>query len=284
MSSVSGNLLVYNERLYIPQIIDNLLSFCNELVIIDGGLTDGTIEYIVSLRDPRIKLYVWPQDAPYSEGWREADRRTLAIHLSDCDYIFTLDADELIDDRIGNIINNLKNRKTIGIFPGYHFFGGFSTIRLNTLDDQVWYPDPRIKLFPNDSSFFYTSKDPRGLHCKLYKKLGPFKFLVTPKYVYLPGGLVNQPIRRLFQGLIRRLAELILGVKIEYYKDLHFFHYHYALGYKIGDLRISDDYKRTIQYAESFEDSLKYGVGTILLKRIKVKHPRAFNLNKDQIK
>jgi len=278
---VTGNLLVYNEMKYIRQVVDNLLSFCDELVIIDGGSTDGTTEYILSLQDPRIKLYVWPQDTPYSKGWREADRRTLAMRLSEGDYIFRLDADELMDDRITDVIANLVDKKTIGAFPGYHFFGDFSTIRLNTSDDKVWYPNPRICLFPNDPHFFYASKDPRGLHCKLYKKLGPFRILVTPKYAYWPR-LGQTIMGRLMQKLIKKIAEVILGgVSIKYYEDVHFFHYHYAVGYKASDLRASDDAKRTIRYAENFEDSLKYGKGTILLKKIEVKHPKAFRLRKD---
>jgi len=269
--TVSGNLLVYNERRYIEQAIDNLLSFCDELVIIDGGSTDGTLDYIMQLKEQRIKLYVWPQpDEVYNKGWGEAERRTLLMRLSSCDYIFWMDADELVDDAVVEVIANLRDRKTIGVFPTFHFFGDFNTIRLNTLDDRVWYPNPRIRLIPNNPNFYYTSFDPRGLHVKLFRKRWSLPLLVSPRYLFLG-------------TTFRKLSEIILGMRFKYYENIHFYHYHYALGYKASDLRAQDDAKRVIRYSENPDDSLNYGADTILLKRISVKHPQAFKLNsKDQ--
>jgi glycosyltransferase involved in cell wall biosynthesis len=64
ISVVSGTL---NRRTILPLVIENTVGADDrvELVLVDGGSTDGTIEYVASLCHPRIKLIEVGGRSPY---------------------------------------------------------------------------------------------------------------------------------------------------------------------------------------------------------------------------
>ncbi|MCL4405398.1 MAG: glycosyltransferase [Patescibacteria group bacterium] len=267
---ISGNLMVLNEIHNIPIAIRNLFEFCDEIVILDGGSTDGTIEYVVSLHDPRIKLYIWPQEngSIYNKGWDEPRRRTLMMRMSDGDYILCIDADECVEDTFVDFIKRMDSDNIVCFFSTLHFWKKPDWIRVNAGDDRVWYPNYHHNLFPNNESFSWFSYREDKMHPKLVKRVLGINIPIGLRYIYFS---------KFLTPLLKVIAELILGVKIVVLDDIHVFHYHYLNGFKAADLRLAEKDKKEELVEVGDHNSRRNGA--VLVKRINVRHPKAFYEN-----
>lgn len=78
----------------IAEVLDCLRVICDEIIVLDGGSTDGTYEYLCTQRD--IKIHQDPWNLAGKDGLEFA--RVTNIGISKCkgDYIFYLQADELL--------------------------------------------------------------------------------------------------------------------------------------------------------------------------------------------
>ena len=85
--TISANIICKNEIENIVKCINSVLPYCNEIIVVDTGSTDGTIEAIKSIGNSKIKLF-------YKE-WNDnfADMRNFALEKSKGDFILALDAD-----------------------------------------------------------------------------------------------------------------------------------------------------------------------------------------------
>jgi len=142
--TISVNLIILNEIDFIQNWLENTVPFADEIVIIDGGSTDGTIEKIVEFNSKKIKIYNWKQESSwYSEGWNESARRNLAIIQSTGDYILKKDVDEFFLEEDYMKMRELieQDDDCIFCFPRLNFWGSMEYIRKNTEADPHWYPD-----------------------------------------------------------------------------------------------------------------------------------------------
>ena len=204
--TLSAMLLVRDEVELIDLYLDNTLPYVDQLVVIDGGSADGTVERILARRSPKVKLLVWPQAEGHyrPEDWREPDRRNLALDLADGDFVLKKDADEFFLEEDYAKMRGLmaSGRSILYALPRLHFWGDPDTIRIThpTLDVD-WYPDFQPNLWPRAAGLRY---DPRLLHC-----------------------------------IPQRGGEAIPAHAIS---DLHIYHYHWALGKRVkpNDLRSGD--------------------------------------------
>lgn len=87
MNHISANIICKNEQDNIKACIESVLPFVDEVVIVDTGSTDETINIIQSLESDKIKLL--------HKEWNDnfADMRNYAIENSEGEYIFIIDAD-----------------------------------------------------------------------------------------------------------------------------------------------------------------------------------------------
>ncbi len=142
--TVTAAVIVKDEERCIKACIDSLIGIFNEIVIVDTGSTDLTVDILNSYQNPAIKLILSTWDDDFSQP------RNLAIQHATSQYIFFIDADETlvtpanevhdIFDKInkmdidGNIIlspvikdhNNNQSKSVKRGFKndkGYYYFG-----------------------------------------------------------------------------------------------------------------------------------------------------------------
>ena len=133
--------------------IQSLLGFCDEVIVVDGGSEDGTIEALQPLAasDPRLKIHVEPIDystpnwALYQDGFQKARARS---HCTG-DFCWQNDNDEIILEsdfkRIRRLPDAMQDHTMI-MLPMVEFWGALDRVRG---DFFSWKPrfsvnDPRI--------------------------------------------------------------------------------------------------------------------------------------------
>lgn len=142
-NSISLNLICQNEEQMIGQTVRWLKKLMNsiegptELIIVDGGSTDSTLDIINSEKDERFKIF----HNPWPGFWAQ---RNFAIEKSQFNWIYWTDSDALACDCLFKDINQLvkTDRYLIYSFPKFHLASDIYHI-YNTG------PDPLIGLFRN---------------------------------------------------------------------------------------------------------------------------------------
>jgi len=86
---ISACLIVQDEQEHLPGALDSL-SFCDEVIVVDGGSTDRTVE-LAHAAGARVIENPWP-------GF--AAQRNLAVDAATSEWVFELDADERISPRL----------------------------------------------------------------------------------------------------------------------------------------------------------------------------------------
>lgn len=102
ISIVTGTL---DRKDLLPGLIDNTVNKSEklELVLVDGGSTDGTIEYIKELQHPQIKLIEYGKRSPYPHFMN------LGIESSKYEYIVQWNDDVLLVNDWDDIFNEIDD-------------------------------------------------------------------------------------------------------------------------------------------------------------------------------
>ena len=90
MASISVCMIVKNEEAVLARCLDSLQGIADEIVIVDTGSTDRTKE-IAALYRSRIYDFTWIYDF--------AAARNFAFSKATCDYIYSADADEVLEEK-----------------------------------------------------------------------------------------------------------------------------------------------------------------------------------------
>ena len=141
MSSITLSMIVKNEEKYLEGCLESVKEVVEEIVIVDTGSTDRTIE-IAKKYGAKIYSYAWQND--FSEA------RNFALSKSTCDWILYLDADERLE------MNSIKEVKKLTSSKNNTAF--YCTIKSvdkeNGRDNSILYP----RLFSNDNRIKFTGK------------------------------------------------------------------------------------------------------------------------------
>ncbi len=124
------------------QSIRSLLQFCDEVCVIDGGSTDGTLEKLNALasEDDRVNIKVIERDWNHPrfaifDGMQKAEARAMCTK----DFCWQMDSDEIVheDDakRIGELCRSMPKEADILALPVIEYWGGPDKVRL---DIQPW--------------------------------------------------------------------------------------------------------------------------------------------------
>ncbi len=144
--TISFVLIVRNERHNIQQYFKSIEGVADELVIVDTGSTDGTIECIESLRPmASFKVQLVQEDIrPFHFG----KAKNSGIARASGDYIFLLDADERLTPSLRESLKVfLTDRDPL-------------LVCFNRVDELVpHFIDPCIRLFKNNLNIRYGEDD-----------------------------------------------------------------------------------------------------------------------------
>ncbi|KXS41806.1 MULTISPECIES: glycosyltransferase [unclassified Candidatus Frackibacter] len=204
---------VLNEEFFIPIYLKAVLKYADEVVLLDGGSQDKTVEIIEEFqrKTDKIKLFIKPQNGkPYSEEWNEGQRRNFLVNKCTGDWILALDVDEFMSDNFVKFLPQLMKDGDMNFYSFKYipFWKRVNLIRLSTPQDPHWAGE--IARMGRRDGFSYSQSKH---HC-------------VPLYN-------GKPIWRVEKH--KRVLSIVL------------YHYHYALGPRIkendnrrGDVDLAD--------------------------------------------
>jgi glycosyltransferase involved in cell wall biosynthesis len=139
--TISGYTTTYNcvEQEYpFEESILSLASFCDQVIVVDGGSKDGTLERLQALTEAHesISVHVVQRDwndtrfAVY-DGQQKAEARKLCTS----DFCWQQDVDEIVheDDgqKIKNLVENFPNTMDLIALPVIEYWGGYEKVRVD---------------------------------------------------------------------------------------------------------------------------------------------------------
>ena len=154
-TTLSLCMIVKNEEKYIAKSIDSVKNIVNEIVIVDTGSTDSTLEI---LKNYNVKLYNYKWENDF------ASARNFAINKVKSDWILFLDADEILDEASKDNLINYINRTNL---DGCHFIV-YNYRSENQNDFTIHYA---FRLFRNNRGYYYKGKIHEQIYNEKYKNI-----------------------------------------------------------------------------------------------------------------
>lgn len=133
MIKISGLIITYNEERNIERCIKSMIPICDEIVVIDSGSSDKTVE-IANRLGARTIFNPFPG---------HIEQKNYALDQAKFKYVLSLDADEELDEEL---IRNLIQAKKKNLCDAVEFN------RLTKYVDKWiyhcdWYPDTKLRLW-----------------------------------------------------------------------------------------------------------------------------------------
>jgi glycosyltransferase involved in cell wall biosynthesis len=181
-ATLSVILIANNEA---NNILDCLasVSFADQIVVVDSGSSDNTVELARSVGAQVVQTADWP-------GFGKQKNR--ALDLATCDWVFSIDADERVTPELAQQIKasinfdhrkNVKNDSKSNIYIACH--DAYDIPRLTQFCGQWihhcgWTPDRVLRLFKRGSARFSNDL----VHERLVQSQGTCGKLTTPMLHY----------------------------------------------------------------------------------------------------
>lgn len=134
MAKISATIITYNEASRIRACLDSLCDIADEIIVIDSGSTDSTVEICH-------EYGCMVRRRPFT-GY--GAQRQYATSLASHPYVLAIDADEVLSPALRASILDLKERgfdHRVYAFARLNFYCG-SPVR-----HCGWYPDVQVRLF-----------------------------------------------------------------------------------------------------------------------------------------
>jgi len=145
MPTLSVIVIALNEEANLPRCLESV-KWADELVVADTGSTDRTLE-IAKQRGAKTMQLEW-------EGFGKAKQGVL--EAATCDWVLSLDADEVVSQNLGSEIQSLLKSDPPGL-DGY-FIPRRSMFLGHWMSHGGWYPDYVLRLFKREKGRFEDRK------------------------------------------------------------------------------------------------------------------------------
>ena len=141
---ISGYIITKNNDRSLEWALESVHQWLDEIIIVDSGSTDRTIEIASKYTD---KIY-------FNEFKNFAEQRNYAIERCSGDWIFTMDADEVMGENFPQLFKFLNQKFRAILIPRYN---------LVSLDPLAFilkphYSDWQTRMFRNDGKIHYDLK------------------------------------------------------------------------------------------------------------------------------
>lgn len=200
---LSGYTTVFNaEKNAYPymECIKSMLGFCDEVVVVDGGSTDGTLQRLQLLaeREPKLRLvgHVYDMNEPGMDGLQKAYARSQCTG----DFVWQQDADECVheDDypKIRKLLTTFPDQVDLLHLPVVELWGSRDNVRT---DRHSW----KWRISRNKPNITHGIAEPAREQKggKLYAKKGMSdgcEYIFKDSHQYVPhGGYYSQQLDQL---------------------------------------------------------------------------------------
>lgn len=139
LSGYTTTLNCISQNYPFEQSIGSMLEFCDEVVVVDGGSSDGTYEQLLSLaeKNPALKVQMvrrnWNDDPRFAvfDGLQKAEARKLCTG----DFCWQMDSDEIVHendyDKITQLMEKFPKGTNLIALPVIEYWGGPEKVRLD---------------------------------------------------------------------------------------------------------------------------------------------------------
>lgn len=150
----------------------NVKDNADQIVIQDGGSTDGTRELLIQWAKENPKVTVLLQDETWDKfKWNEQEVRNQCLSLFKTDWTLLMDADELIEDRFWEWFKNTDHDAEIERVGYYIAHKNLWLQRDQFNIAHPWFPDYTLRLFKNHRTFWWVGSE----HASLWRIQGMCK-------------------------------------------------------------------------------------------------------------
>lgn len=142
-------MVAQNEEFHIPASLVQFYHCMDDVVVVDGGSTDKTVEWAERLG---ARVFIRPFDRDFSA------QKNYAINKLETDWVYLHDPDERLEPQLLELLPILTEEKGqeylngVGVLPGGdNYFDCFGFARRNFIDgvQTEIYPDYQYRLFKN---------------------------------------------------------------------------------------------------------------------------------------
>lgn len=137
-NKLSAVIITLNEERNIGRCIEALKDIADEVIVLDAFSTDNTVSICREL-GARVEQREW-------KGY--SDSKNYLNSLAAFEYIFSLDADEVVN---GDLKNAILKEKQNG-FNGVYSVNRLTNYMGTWIKHSGWYPDVKIRIFPKNGS------------------------------------------------------------------------------------------------------------------------------------
>lgn len=256
--TLSVCIIVKNEEQFIEKCINSVKNFADEIILVDTGSTDKTIEIASSLsKNLRIFNFEWVDD--FSAA------RNFSLSKATCDWILVLDADEIIaEDDLKKITQMIQSTALSGFQLLQRTYTNDSEQSLwqKTSPDNLYahgffgYVDiPITRLFKNNPLFKFTGRVHEDITPSIKEQKQPLikSPIIIHHYQYSRGkDFVRDKQLYYLELTLKKTKEQLTNPKP--YADAGIIYYNYkkdpekALFYFQKALEIDQTYKQAYNY------------------------------------
>ena len=140
---VSGYIITKNNGRSLKWALESVYRHLDEIIIVDSGSTDNTLEIAKQYTD---KIY-------FNEFKDFSDQRNFAIKKCTGDWIFTMDADEVMGENFFEFKKYLGKSYRAILFPRYNLVSLDPIVHIKT---TYHYSDWQARVFKNDGNCYYV--------------------------------------------------------------------------------------------------------------------------------